>query len=242
MKRGQNKQGFTIVEVLIVIVVIAIIAAVTIVAYNGVQAKADFAAAVAEHDSIQSQIDSYAGSHSDNYPTSITDCPAPADANICITPESGHTLSYYAFSGSVPPRFSAALHSATTAYELGVLLPKSFYYFSNAEITGSNEFVQYMDMAPIINKYGIRKYKISFDIKSASIASASSVNVYMQNGSGARYTFSSSVPVTTSFQRKTITVTPSGPNTTFTQSILAFYGTYSTGNRPTIRDVEITAG
>ena len=40
MKRGQNKQGFTIVELLIVIVVIAILAAITIVAYNGIQARA----------------------------------------------------------------------------------------------------------------------------------------------------------------------------------------------------------
>lgn len=40
MKRGQNKQGFTIVELLIVIVVIAILAAISIVAYNGIQQRA----------------------------------------------------------------------------------------------------------------------------------------------------------------------------------------------------------
>lgn len=41
MKRGQNRTGFTIVELLIVIVVIAILAAITIVAYNGVQNRAN---------------------------------------------------------------------------------------------------------------------------------------------------------------------------------------------------------
>lgn len=38
--RTNNKKGFTIVELLIVIVVIAILAAIVIVAYNGIQTKA----------------------------------------------------------------------------------------------------------------------------------------------------------------------------------------------------------
>lgn len=40
---GRRRQtGFTIVELLIVIVVIAVLAAITIVAYNGIQARAQF--------------------------------------------------------------------------------------------------------------------------------------------------------------------------------------------------------
>lgn len=39
--RGREKSGFTIVELLIVIVVIGILAAITIVAYNGVQRRAN---------------------------------------------------------------------------------------------------------------------------------------------------------------------------------------------------------
>jgi len=37
----RNTKGFTIVELLIVIVVIAILAAISIVAYNGVQTRAN---------------------------------------------------------------------------------------------------------------------------------------------------------------------------------------------------------
>lgn len=40
MQWAKNKQGFTIVELLIVVVVIAILAAITIVAYNGIQNRA----------------------------------------------------------------------------------------------------------------------------------------------------------------------------------------------------------
>ena len=39
--KNKNKNGFTIVELLIVIVVIGILAAITIVAYNGIQARAN---------------------------------------------------------------------------------------------------------------------------------------------------------------------------------------------------------
>lgn len=41
MHRGQKQTGFTIVELLIVIVVIAILAAITVVAYNGITARAE---------------------------------------------------------------------------------------------------------------------------------------------------------------------------------------------------------
>jgi prepilin-type N-terminal cleavage/methylation domain-containing protein len=47
-KRGRVTTGFTIVELLIVIVIIGILAAITLVAYNGVQLRADNAARLSD--------------------------------------------------------------------------------------------------------------------------------------------------------------------------------------------------
>lgn len=54
-----NKRGFTIVELLIVIVVIAILAAISIVAFNGVQARASYTKNAAQLDEIGKSIRLY---------------------------------------------------------------------------------------------------------------------------------------------------------------------------------------
>lgn len=51
--KNKQQSGFTIVELLIVIVVIGILAAITIVAYNGIQAKARTNAVTADLRSIE---------------------------------------------------------------------------------------------------------------------------------------------------------------------------------------------
>lgn len=64
-------RGFTIVELLIVIVVIAILAAITVVAYNGIQASARFGAYRSEIQTLNKAILMY---HADNgfYPGTAT--------------------------------------------------------------------------------------------------------------------------------------------------------------------------
>lgn len=54
-----RQAGFTIVELLIVIVVIGILAAITIVAYNGIQARASDSRLASDVAQIQSAIDLY---------------------------------------------------------------------------------------------------------------------------------------------------------------------------------------
>ncbi|MET0980234.1 MAG: prepilin-type N-terminal cleavage/methylation domain-containing protein [Candidatus Saccharimonadales bacterium] len=56
---NQKKNGFTIVELLIVIVVIGILAAITIVAYNGVQSRANNTAVQADMRNFGMKLEQY---------------------------------------------------------------------------------------------------------------------------------------------------------------------------------------
>lgn len=67
MRGWKNKTGFTIVELLIVIVVIGILAAITIVAYNGVQVRANNAARLAEAKQFAKLLRAY-NVQNDSYP------------------------------------------------------------------------------------------------------------------------------------------------------------------------------
>jgi prepilin-type N-terminal cleavage/methylation domain-containing protein len=63
-----QKQGFTIVELLIVVVVIAILAAITIVSYTAIQGRAKAAAAQSSASQAARKVAAYAVTASDSYP------------------------------------------------------------------------------------------------------------------------------------------------------------------------------
>lgn len=66
-------RGFTIVELLIVIVVIGILAAITIVAYNGIQDRAQVAAIKSDLDNFAKTVEiAHLSTTDGNYPTTLT--------------------------------------------------------------------------------------------------------------------------------------------------------------------------
>ena len=67
----KKQQGFTIVELLIVIVVIAILAAISIVAYNGIQSRSKTSAGFSLAGQVVKKLEAY-NSVNSAYPTTKT--------------------------------------------------------------------------------------------------------------------------------------------------------------------------
>ena len=75
-----KSQGFTIVELLIVVVVIAILAAITIVSYNGITNKANASAAKSTAASLQKKIELYQADQG-RYPISLAEMSGSSDSD-----------------------------------------------------------------------------------------------------------------------------------------------------------------
>lgn len=110
------------------------------------------------------------------------------------------------------------------------------------EVKGTtSEFVQYANLAPIFDTYGLVPYSLSLELKSKI---PGSILVYMQNGSSTKYSFvHQTVNATTKYQRFVFNnLTPAISNSADTAATLAFYGTYGTGRIPSIRNVQVELG
>jgi len=84
----RKSEGFTIVELLIVVVVIAILAAITIVSYNGITNKANSSAAASMAATLQKKAELYASSEDGNgsYPTALSTLTGDSSKPYYIAP------------------------------------------------------------------------------------------------------------------------------------------------------------
>lgn len=143
MNTKQN-QAFTIVELLIVIVVIAILAAITIVAYNGIQARAYNAATISQAKQTIDLINAYIAVEG-KYPSTSNGC-ATRDSQCtwldgAVNSNNNATLmnnlstigspAASRVSGSVAGKYYGLTYSYTTANRTwnGVTQPLLLMYF-----------------------------------------------------------------------------------------------------------------
>ena len=120
--KQHHSQGFTIVELLVVIVVIGILAAITIVSYTGMSQKATVASLASDLDSASRQLKLYQVTSSlSSYPTSldVNNCPVPADSARCLKPSPGTSYTSYIVNTTTTPQvFCITATKGTTDYRI----------------------------------------------------------------------------------------------------------------------------
>jgi len=121
VRRRRISDGFTIVELLVVVVVIAILAAITIVSYNGITKRAAESALMSDASSAATQLSMYKATNNDQYPATTTDVNSGKGVQ-----KSSNTMLQYTVNNGAAPSYCMSLTSTSTT---------STYYVSSANNT-----------------------------------------------------------------------------------------------------------
>lgn len=234
-------KGFTIVELLIVVVIIGILVALASVSYTAITSKAEFAAIQSDVKQKTQAIELFKIKNG-TYPTSISACDGQDSSTLCLKTPENYSVNYKYFpvgTRSLGTGFSNTILSNAGFYELTIEGGHRFMYTSRGSLRGGSEFMQYTDLAPLIDRYGVKEYTLKGKIRSLDTTNSNIVNAYFQNGSDTRYTFGKALNVTTADEAFEFNFTPTDRSSTgVVRAMLAFYGTYDTGNIPVVSDIE----
>ncbi len=122
-------------------------------------------------------------------------------------------------------------------------------FYSEKEVNRFNsvwghnrEFIQYADLAPYIDKYGTGCYYLEYDLKSENLENRI-ITTYFQNGTSAKYSLGNIYNnITTEYKTFYNNVSIKSSNENEKKAMLAFYGTYDTGNFPVAKNVNFDVG
>jgi prepilin-type N-terminal cleavage/methylation domain-containing protein len=126
--------GFTIIELLIVIVVIGVLAAITIVAFNGIQNRANDSAVISDLGSIKKKIEAYKFDNGELYPN------GSSGGNSSLAPlEFKATKSAYATSPTTESNLWYCRNATQSQYSV-IALSKSGKIFYITQTLGPTEY------------------------------------------------------------------------------------------------------